>query len=146
MTTKLTGRDYIRELARKRDKHTCQNCKRKWKKGERRFDCHHVQGCGILTYKYDRKKDLGNLVTLCHSCHLRGESVIKKMGVKIVDFSERIKRNEQILVLNKDKISRGVIAQRFNISPQMVYLIVTRRGGWSPPAWGGNDEWKKLGN
>lgn len=66
----LQGRDLIRELVRKRDKHTCQRCKKKWIKGKRRFDVHHLNGlCGKRSKKYDKVSKIGGLLTLCHKCH-----------------------------------------------------------------------------
>lgn len=75
----MKGRDKMREVARIKFNRTCQNCGRKWKKNERRFDIHHLEGCGILTKKYDRLENLDNLICYCHSCHLNLESVRRKM-------------------------------------------------------------------
>jgi len=61
------SRDRFRELVRIRDNHTCQLCGRRWKKGERRFDTHHIYSKG------NSKNDWGNhtkVITLCHRCHL----------------------------------------------------------------------------
>lgn len=74
------GRDYPRELARQRDKRICQMCGKKWQKGNRRFDVHHIIGCGDKSLCYDRVKDLGNLITYCHKCHLNLHSVRRKMS------------------------------------------------------------------
>lgn len=64
------GRDRVRELVRCRDKHTCQDCFKIWKVGERRFDIHHLGGlCGKRSKSYDKLKDKDNLITLCHKCH-----------------------------------------------------------------------------
>ena len=69
---KLKGRDYTREKVRERDNHTCQKCFKTWEKNKRRFDIHHTNGlCGKLSKAYDRLGDIKNLVTLCHSCHLK---------------------------------------------------------------------------
>lgn len=63
-----TGR--TRELVRVRDQHTCQGCKKVWRKGERRFDIHHLNGlCGKMSMKYDRQENMSGLITLCHKCH-----------------------------------------------------------------------------
>ena len=61
------GRDKIRELIRIRDNHTCQICNKVWKKGERRFDIHHISGGAEKTHLYD--KNYKNQITLCHKCH-----------------------------------------------------------------------------
>ena len=75
----LRGRERTREMARIRDGHRCQICFRKWRAG-RRFDVHHLNGeCGKKSKSYDRVADLVGLLTLCHKCHLRLDSVKKKM-------------------------------------------------------------------
>lgn len=84
MEKRLEGRDYVRELVRIRDKHTCQEkgCGKKWKEGTRRFDVHHTNGqCGKKSRKYDRKSDMGGLTTLCHACHI-GKHVSKHKFTK----------------------------------------------------------------
>ena len=66
----VSGRDLIREKVRRRDKHTCQDCKKVWGRGMRRFDIHHLNGlCGKKSRKYDRVSEMDNLITLCHKCH-----------------------------------------------------------------------------
>ncbi len=76
------GRDYPRELARQRDKRTCQMCGKLWIVGTRRFDIHHIIGCGSKSLDYDRVADLDNLITYCHKCHLNLHSVRLKMSTK----------------------------------------------------------------
>lgn len=76
------GRDYTRELVRQRDKRTCQMCGKAWVIGERRFDVHHIIGCGLKSLDYDRKETMDNLITYCHRCHLNLHSVKKKMAEK----------------------------------------------------------------
>ena len=81
ITSRLQGRDLTRELVRIRDGHTCKICLKKWEKGKRRFDCHHIDGnCGKKSLSYDRIKDLNTLITLCHKCHMNLHSVRKKMS------------------------------------------------------------------
>ena len=60
------GRDYWKEIARIRDNHTCQTCGKHWKEGQKKFDVAHLKEKN--TRKYYSKKDLDNLVTLCHRC------------------------------------------------------------------------------
>ena len=76
------GMDFTRELARIRDKHTCQDCGKKWILGTRRFDIHHLEGCGEKSRSYDKTKDIGNLTTLCHKCHLNLPEVRDKISNK----------------------------------------------------------------
>jgi 5-methylcytosine-specific restriction endonuclease McrA len=82
---KLEGRDFLREVVRKRDNYTCQICLRRWQQGEKRLDVHHLdenwegkgktKGC----YEYD-KQNLDKLITLCHLCHMRLENVKRKVA------------------------------------------------------------------
>lgn len=68
------GRNHFREIIRARDDWTCQMCFKKWVKGKRRFDVHHLdekkdgksreRGIG----EYDRNNP-DKLITLCHKCH-----------------------------------------------------------------------------
>ena len=66
----LEGRDFNREKVRSRDNFTCQICKKKWKKGQRRFDVHHKDCIKDKTKQYDTLAEFDNLITLCHTCHL----------------------------------------------------------------------------
>lgn len=75
----MGGRDRTRELARTRDNWTCQICKKQWVSGQRRFDIHHIEGCGTKSLDYDSVKDLSNLITYCHKCHMNLHSVRNKM-------------------------------------------------------------------
>lgn len=84
---KTGQRDRVREWVRIRDKRTCQICYRVWKEGERRFDVHHLdekqEGRSGETGR--SKWDFANMhrmVTLCHRCHLRLDSVRSKMATK----------------------------------------------------------------
>ena len=76
----LTGRDRTREIARIRDKHKCQMCGKPWIEGHRRFDIHHLEGCGFKSMYYDRVEDIDNLITYCHKCHLGLHNVRLKMS------------------------------------------------------------------
>lgn len=78
--SKFQGRDRTREIVRIRDKHTCQDCKKVWKEGDRRFDIHHLNGkCGKMSRGYDSEHNLTGLITLCHKCHFnRPEHASKK--------------------------------------------------------------------
>ena len=76
---KLTGQNATRERVRERDNYICQKCGKKWEKGMRRFDVHHLNGsCGKLSRSYDKLNSLLNLITLCHKCHMNLEEVSKK--------------------------------------------------------------------
>jgi hypothetical protein len=84
LTRVLTGRDYTRDLVRRRDKYMCQSCgiRRTPKqlarlnrglilKGKKKsLDVHHLNGmCGKKTRGYDSITDMDKLITLCHKCH-----------------------------------------------------------------------------
>ena len=85
--TLLSGMDTLREKVRMRDKHTCQKCGKKWEKGKRRFDTHHLDeeyeglngGRGYYTLD---KTLLDRIITLCHKCHLNLPHIKAKMRVK----------------------------------------------------------------
>ena len=67
---KYTGISRTRELARIRDKQSCQDCKKVWMEGQRKFDIHHLNGlCGKRSQSYDKVTDMEGLITLCHKCH-----------------------------------------------------------------------------
>lgn len=76
------GRDYTREMVRQRDKRTCQMCGKVWIIGNRRFDIHHLIGCGFKSMEYDRVADLDNLITYCHKCHMGLHSVRRKISTR----------------------------------------------------------------
>ena len=82
----MTGRDYTRELVRTRDNWTCQDCGKEWVKGQRRFDVHHLNGCGMKSQEYDRLETIHELITYCHKCHMTQESVLKKIKEKTGQF------------------------------------------------------------
>lgn len=79
------GRDFIRELVRVRDNHTCQICLKKWNKGRRRFDVHHEdessEGKSHERNVVERdKKNFNKMITLCHKCHFNLDCVKQKMA------------------------------------------------------------------
>lgn len=92
----LHGFDHIRERVRVRDNHTCQNCKRVWVVGTRRFDVHHLDedmegtnkntGKFKTNYKYD-SKNIDKMITYCHKCHLNLDSVRRKIRNGILSVS-----------------------------------------------------------
>ena len=86
---KLQGIDRVREKVRVRDNHICQDCGKKWEKGKRRFDCHHLNGlCGKRSKKYDKVSEMKGLITLCHKCHFnRPEHSTKKKKLCTVYFT-----------------------------------------------------------
>ena len=94
----LQGRDCIRELIRMRDNHTCQECKKKWIKGTRRFDVHHLdEKCESWDNSYNGKRikgmmyqndkqNMDRMITLCHKCHLNLPNVREKMTLNGRNF------------------------------------------------------------
>ena len=73
-----TGRDYVREKVRNRDKQSCRICGKKWI-GGRKFDVHHLNGlCGKMSRGYDSIKNISGLITLCRKCHCNIHSKGKK--------------------------------------------------------------------
>ena len=80
---KLEGRDFLKEVIRRRDNYTCQTCGRVWKKGERRLDVHHLDEDleGENGLKYENCKCFDRMITLCHKCHLRLDNIKRKMSI-----------------------------------------------------------------
>ena len=90
---KFTGRDYWREWVRIRDKQTCQKCGKKWRKGERRLDIHHLKGlCGRKTRLYYHRSEAKNLQTICHFCHLNLPEVRDKMSKGLKEMDKKLKK------------------------------------------------------
>lgn len=111
----MSGRDYVREKVRIRDKHTCQKCKRKWLDGERRFDVHHIDGmCGKKSRGYDRVSDMQGLITLCHSCHLSKH--VDKIKFRVYLNSPLKNQTERIQYLIKCGLSRDEIGRVYGVS------------------------------
>ncbi len=80
---KLQGASFIREAVRGRDNHTCQICGKKWVKGKRRFDIHHIDCNKEKSRKYDNwEKERENMITLCHRCHMNLPEHRKSMSKK----------------------------------------------------------------
>lgn len=133
------GRDYVRELVRKRDRHTCQiakigkrskKCKRKWKEGMRRFDVHHINGlCGKKSRGYDRKEDMKGLITICHSCHMSLGHIYprakKRWGVLNGETAFIVEMRQ-----NGDSYDR--IGRRFGVSAVSVRQHLIRVGMFVP--------------
>ena len=145
VVTSLEGRDRNRELVRIKFNRTCQSCGLKWAENERRLDIHHIDQCGKKSRGYDRLEDIEKgLEVLCHECHLTRKECIANMGVRESNAEKRLQRNKEIMKLN-GVMPMTEIAQKFNISKQMVYLVVTKRKGWSGRDYlGGNEKWKAL--
>jgi hypothetical protein len=99
---KRGGRDYTRELVRQRDKRTCQMCHRVWKKGERRFDVHHIYECGSKSMAYDSVVDIDNMITYCHRCHMNVDIVIRKMRERTGNFKHSLQKDKHPLYKGKE--------------------------------------------
>lgn len=118
------GTYHTRELARIRDNHTCQDCGKKWKEGERRFDIHHLNGmCGRKSKGYDRKEDLYLLITLCHKCHFaRDDHSLFNL------FSKQKKEREvRVNEMRKLRIKRWTlqeIGDKYGITYQRVQYLL----------------------
>jgi len=110
----LEGRDVIRELVRLRDKRTCQNpeCGLVWKSGMRRLDVHHIHDeDGSLTKGYDSMEYAltpGNMITLCHRCHMNLPSEIAKMVKANHKRKEKREKRQMALFRARQAKSKGV--------------------------------------
>lgn len=76
----VDGRDFLRELVRIRDKHVCQECGKIWEKG-RKLDVHHTDEELENNRTYQASKDMENMVTLCHKCHMNLPQVKEKRSL-----------------------------------------------------------------
>lgn len=125
---RLTGRDYVREKVRERDKRTCQNkeCGKKWEEGMRRFDVHHLNGlCGKKSQKYDRISEMDGLITLCHKCHLSlhvNKDKLRRKG-KLLGKTKEIKK------LLKQGKTYAAVGAHFGVSQAAIskHLITQNR-------------------
>jgi hypothetical protein len=113
----LEGREFLREKVRIRDNHTCQKCKKKWQRGSRRFDVHHLDPHleGDEGRKY-RNNPIDKMITLCHSCHLKLPEVRQKMKVNRKGYKYRQVRNKHIRQLRRDGLTLCAIGQKFNLN------------------------------
>ena len=78
----LEGIDFIRQKVRDRDNNTCQKCGKKWEKGKRRLDVHHldIKMESVKNYAYDRDNQ-DKMITYCHKCHLSLHTVGHKISI-----------------------------------------------------------------
>jgi 5-methylcytosine-specific restriction endonuclease McrA len=128
----LQGIDYIREKVRKRDKYTCQKCKKRWKPGTRRFDVHHleIEMESIRSYSYD-KENQDKLITLCHKCHISLPHNKTKMSVAQIQnpyrkraIKQRIARTRKFQQLRQNGLSLAAIGKLYGISYQRVSQLL----------------------
>lgn len=71
-----------RQLCWDRDRGTCQRCGDK----KRKPDCHH-----IVPYRISKSHALGNLISLCKSCHKKADEEFKHAGVVLIVARESSK-------------------------------------------------------
>lgn len=88
----VQGRDRTREKVRERDDYTCQKCGKRWKKGERKLDVHHIDCDNTKSRKYEPRLEIINMIALCHKCHLNLPEHRKSMSIKMKEsWNERRK-------------------------------------------------------
>lgn len=126
ITMELQGRDVTRELVRRRDNYECQDCHKKWKIGERRFDCHHINGmCGKLTKKYESAKHISGMITLCHKCHFnRPEHRVKSIDWHGGAPSKVPREKYGELKIMRQKMTLQQIGTKFGVSRQRIHQIL----------------------
>jgi hypothetical protein len=73
--------------------------KKVWKKGERRFDVHHLDNDPGSTRKYDKVDDLKNLITLCHKCHLNRPESRKAISEGRINAIKKLSTGSDKVVL-----------------------------------------------
>ena len=91
----LEGRDLLREKVRIRDNYTCQICGKNWRRGQRRFDVHHLDPNKESKNGrvYSQNKDIDTMITLCHKCHLNLKSVKEKFRKGAKRYQLQLERN-----------------------------------------------------
>jgi Mor family transcriptional regulator len=79
-------KESLKENIRRRDNHTCQLCGKKWNAERKAFSVHHID--------YNKKNcDLKNLITLCHSCHMKTNSrLYREYWMKFFSFIKDYKQ------------------------------------------------------
>lgn len=111
--TLYEGMDFTRQLVRIRDKHTCQKCRKVWKRGQRRFDIHHLGGlCGNKSRTYDNWIGMTNLITLCHKCHLNLDEVRSKMSQRSSQRPTKDKERQEIWQRENRKYLREYVKNK----------------------------------
>lgn len=117
----VDGRNYVRELARTRDRYTCQTCGKVWRPGSRRLDVHHLDGlCGTVGKGNDKLSDLPILITLCHRCHFN-----HPLHSKAEYFSRW--NIEKLQLLREQGISYRKIGVLFGVSGQRIQQVIKSR-------------------
>jgi len=111
----------IRKKVLKRDNYTCQNCGSK-----RKLDIHHIDGSGSNNSRKEMNNNINNLITLCHTCHMRLE-FIKAGSFNKGEWLEKKERNEMVCSL-AESMSQSQIARDMGISRQRVNAIILKRG------------------
>ena len=95
LLSRFEGRERTREAVRIRDKYSCYTCRKKWKRGTRRFDVHHLNGlCGKKSRGYDKFSEMEGLITICHKCHYAHHEFNRAYFDKVTKQSNQ--RNKKI--------------------------------------------------
>ena len=114
----MQGNNFLREKVRVRDNHTCQKCGKKWKHGERRFDVHHLDAKKESSRLYsDDKKNLHQMMTYCHKCHMTLPHLIENIHNKYID------RNKKIIKMRNSGMTLCEISKIFNLTHQRISQI-----------------------
>mgnify|MGYP001568008121 CR=1 FL=1 len=122
----LQGIDITRQKVRERDNHTCQKCKKKWRKG-RRFDVHHLdlKMESKRNYNYD-KNNIDKLITICHKCHLNMPHIKKKLSLSY----NKEKRSFLCLIKNKNLIDKSIALYKDGFSLREIGKTIGRSHEW----------------
>lgn len=109
---RITGRDFVRAKVRERDKFTCQECGKKWRKGERQLDTHHIDGeCGKKSKGYDKMEDMDSLKTFCHKCHYAQHDFGGQTTRRLTDRERR-----RVIRLREKDLSYRIIGDKVGVS------------------------------
>ena len=112
------GWDKMRLKALDRDNHKCRFC------GEEANEVHHLDETGSNRPEKMKNHKLGNLITLCHKCHIDIHDT-KGTGFGKGKWEAEEERNEEIYSL-LGKITQTQIAKMYGITRQRVHQIIRR--------------------
>lgn len=125
----IAGVGRTRQIVRKRDNYTCQDCKairipeEAVKLNKRLFDVHHLNGlCGKMSRKYDKVGTIGGLITLCHKCHFNRPEHNHKGRPRIVDE----KRYKDIVKMRANRFTLREIGEKYGVSRERIRQILLK--------------------
>lgn len=112
----------IRQEVLERDHHKCQLCG-----SSKNVEVHHKDGKGAEYDTDDMNNDKGNLITLCHRCHLTLEAMKRERAMKPKIRKEKIRQMEkQSWILYRQGLTTREVGRIVNRSHAWVALVVKK--------------------